>query len=398
MKYENLISLRYYFRSRKSFKYDFLISIRMDSEESSIGKTSASNKSFDQSKCEAFGGRMLGILNDATLALMISLGHQIKLFDVMSKLPPSSSSEISLAATLNERYVREWLGAMVTGKIVDYDHENKRYSLPSEHAACLTREAGLNNVAVYTQYLALLGNVEQKIIKCFQKGGGVPYSEYPRFQELQAEETARIYDAILLDRIIPLVEGLDDRLKDGIDVLDVGCGRGHAINILARAYPNSRFVGYDLSKEGIETGKKEAEEWGLTNARFEAKNVTSINEPEKYGLVTAFDTIHDQAHPTLVLSAIHKGLQSNGGIFLMQDIAASSNVEENVGSPLGTMLYAVSTMHCMTVSLAYGGEGLGTAWGKQKAEKMLKEAGFSGTIEIKEVPGDILNYYYVARK
>lgn len=352
---------------------------------------------FDNTRAEAFAGKMLDILNGGTVSLMISMGHQTHLFDIMSKLPPSTSEEIATAAKLNERYVREWLGAMVTANIVEYDPSEKKYRLPAEHAAFLTREAGLNNIAVFTQYIALMGEVEQKIIECFHKGGGVPYSAFPRFQELQAEETARIFDARLINNIIPLVDYIADRLKSGIDVLDVGCGRGRAVNILARAFPNSRFAGYDLSSEGIESAKHEAKEWNLTNANFETKDVTTINKREEYDLITAFDTIHDQAQPTKVLREIYNALRK-GGIFLMQDIAASSHLHENMNNPLGPTLYTFSTMHCMTVSLAYNGEGLGTVWGKQKAEQKLREAGFSGHIDIRQIEGDILNYYYIARK
>jgi ubiquinone/menaquinone biosynthesis C-methylase UbiE len=352
---------------------------------------------FDNTRAEAFAGKMLDILNGGTVSLMISMGHQTHLFDIMSKLPPSTSEEIATAAKLNERYVREWLGAMVTANIVEYDPSEQKYRLPAEHAAFLTREAGLNNIAVFTQYIALMGEVEQKIIECFHKGGGVPYSAFPRFQELQAEETARIFDARLINNIIPLVDYIADRLKSGIDVLDVGCGRGRAVNILARAFPNSRFAGYDLSSEGIESAKHEAKEWNLTNANFETKDVTTINKREEYDLITAFDTIHDQAQPTKVLREIYNALRK-GGIFLMQDIAASSHLHENMNNPLGPTLYTFSTMHCMTVSLAYNGEGLGTVWGKQKAEQKLREAGFSGHIDIRQIEGDILNYYYIARK
>lgn len=352
---------------------------------------------FDNTRAEAFAGKMLDILNGGTVSLMISMGHQTHLFDIMSKLPPSTSEEIATAAKLNERYVREWLGAMVTANIVEYDPSEQKYRLPAEHAAFLTREAGLNNIAVFTQYIALMGEVEQKIIECFHKGGGVPYSAFPRFQELQAEETARIFDARLINNIIPLVDYIADRLKSGIDVLDVGCGRGRAVNILARAFPNSRFAGYDLSSEGIESAKHEAKEWNLTNANFETKDVTTINKREEYDLITAFDTIHDQAQPTKVLREIYNALRK-GGIFLMQDIAASSHLHENMNNPLGPTLYTFSTMHCMTVSLAYNGEGLGTVWGKQKAEQKLREAGFSGHLDIRQIEGDILNYYYIARK
>jgi SAM-dependent methyltransferase len=363
---------------------------------------------IDQSKAEAFAGRMLDVLNSSLLGLMISIGYQTHLFDIMSRLSsPATSAEIAKAANLNERYVREWLGAMVTGKIVEYDPATSKYRLPPEHAAFLTKDAGIDNLAVFMQYISLLGDVEQKVIECFRKGGGVPYSAFPRFQQLQAEDTARIFDARLIDQIVPLVDGLADRLRAGIDVLDVGCGQGHAINLMARTFPNSRFTGYDISKEGIEAAREEAKQMGLTNVKFEVRDVASINEHEKYDLITAFDVIHDQAQPAKVLKGIYNALRNKqeggeiggrGGIFLMQDMAASSKLEENMENPLGPTLYSISTMHCMTVSLAYNGEGLGTVWGRQKAEEMLKEAGFSENIEVREVPGDIFNYYYIVQK
>jgi SAM-dependent methyltransferase len=363
---------------------------------------------IDESKAEAFAGRMLDVLNSSLLGLMISIGHQTHLFDIMSRLSsPSTSAEIAKAANLNERYVREWLGAMVTGKIVEYNPATSKYRLPPENAAFLTKDAGIDNMAVFMQYISLLGEVEQKVIECFRKGGGVPYSAFPRFQQLQAEDTARVFDARLIDQIVPLVDGLGDRLRAGIDVLDVGCGQGHAINLMARTFPNSRFAGYDISKEGIETAREEAKQMGLTNVKFEVRNVASINEHEKYDLITAFDVIHDQAQPAKVLKEIYHALrnkqeeeggEARAGIFLMQDMAASSKLEENIENPLGPTLYGISTMHCMTVSLAYNGEGLGTVWGRQKAEEMLKEAGFSEKIEVRDVPGDIFNYYYIVHK
>jgi 2-polyprenyl-3-methyl-5-hydroxy-6-metoxy-1,4-benzoquinol methylase len=381
--------------SREKQGYDNNADNKLSSSPSFTG--SAKQGEFDKTRAEAFAGKMLDILNGGTVSLMTSIGHQTRLFDIMSKLPPSTSKEIAQSASLNERYVREWLGAMVTANIVEYDPTKQKYHLPAEHAAFLTREAGLDNIAVFTQYIALMGEVEQKIIECFHKGGGVPYSAYPRFQELQAEETARIFDARLVNIIIPLVDGLVDRLKSGIAVLDVGCGRGRAVNVMARVYSNSTFVGYDISREGIESARHEAKEWNLTNAKFEVKDATKINEEEKYDLITAFDTIHDQAQPTKVLKEIYNALRK-GGIFLMQDIAASSNLHENMSNPLAPTLYTFSTMHCMTVSLAYNGEGLGTVWGKQRAEQKLREAGFSHPFEVKQIEGDILNYYYIARK
>lgn len=344
---------------------------------------------------EEFAGRFLQILNGGMLCLMVSVGHKTGLFDTMARLEPSTSAEIAKAAKLNERYVREWLGGMVTGRIVDYDSQAGRYSLPAAHAACLTRKTGIDNLAMFSQYISLMGNVEDRIVNCFKKGGGVPYSAYPQFQKIQGEETARVFDARLINDILPLT-GLADRLKAGIDVADVGCGTGHAVNLMAKAFPKSRFHGYDISREGIASARAEAKKMRLKNARFKIIDVSKIDDREKFDLVTAFDTIHDQARPTKVLKAVHRALKK-GGTFLMQDIAASSHLHENMENPLAPSLYTFSTMHCMTVSLAYRGEGLGTVWGRQKAVEKLAEAGF-GPVEVKQVPGDILNYYYVTAK
>lgn len=355
---------------------------------------------------EDFATRLINILNGGTLSLMISIGHKTQLFDTMSKLYEkqqfATSAEIAKATNLNERYVREWLGAMVAGRIVDYDESTDGYSLPQEHAALLTRAAGIDNFAMFFQYISLMGMVEDKVVDCFYKGGGVPYSQYPKFQELQAEETSRIFDARLIDQIIPLDDGLKDRLERGIDALDVGCGRGHALNVMAKAFPKSTFVGYDISAEGIKAAKEEASKMELSNVKFEVKDLSLMNESEKYDLITAFDAIHDQAQPTNILRAIYNALRNGSdqvdSLFLMQDIAASSYVNENKSNPLAPALYTISTMHCMTVSLASNGEGLGAVWGRQKAVEKLREAGFSGEINVKEIQGDILNYYYIAKK
>ena len=353
-------------------------------------------ETIDQAKAGAFAGQMVGILNGSILGLMTSIGHRTGLFDKMAELPPSTSEQIAQATGLNERYVREWLGAMVTGRFMEYDPAGKTYRLPPEHAASITRAAGPNNLAAFMQFGALMGNVEDQIVDCFQKGGGVPYSAYPKFQQLMAEESAQVFDATLIDVTLPLVPGLVDRLKSGIEVADISCGQGHAINLMAKAFSNSRFVGYDFSEDGISAGKAEAKQLGLTNARFEVKDVADLNETAKYDLITVFDAIHDQAQPRKVLANISCALKPDG-VFLCVDIQASSNLEENMQHPLAPMLYGVSTLHCMTVSLALNGEGLGTVWGEQKARELLTEAGFK-RIDVEHVEGDIFNSYYVCRK
>ena len=350
---------------------------------------------MNTAKTEAFGAHMLNILNYGALNIPISLGHQTGLFDTMADLPPSTSDEIAREAGLNERYVREWLGAMVTGKIVEYDAGTRTYHLPPEHAPLVTRAGGVDNLASFTQYISIMSGVEKRLVEAFRNGGGVAYEHYGDFQKLQAEETARVFDAKLIDTILPLAPGLVERLQSGIAVADVGCGAGHAINVMARAFPKSSFTGYDFSNEGIAIGRAEARELGLENARFELRDVATLDTPGAYDLVTAFDAIHDQVKPREVLRRIARSLKP-GGLFLMADMAASSDLAKNVDHPFGPLLYTYSVAHCMTVSLAHGGEGLGTVWGVEKARELLTEAGFR-SVETRLVDGDPLNIYYLAR-
>lgn len=355
-----------------------------------------SEDAIDQEKAEAFAGRMLDILNSGAVALMVSIGHRTRLFDTMAEMPPATSQEIADKAGLQERYVREWLGAMVTGRIVTHDPEAKRYALPREHAAFLTRAAVSDNLAVYAQSVPLLGSVEDEIVVCFEKGGGVPYSSYPRFQEVMAQDSAMTVLPALLEAIVPLAEGVRERLEQGVEVLDVGCGTGRAINLLARTFPRSRFHGYDISENGIAAARAEAAEHGLENVTFEVKDVTHLGDDARFHLITAFDAIHDQAQPDTVLRGICKALHPEGA-FIMQDIRASSHLHENMEHPVGPLFYTISCMHCMAVSLAAGGPGLGTMWGRELAQQMLREAGFT-RVALEELSHDIMNDYYVCRR
>ena len=353
-------------------------------------------QNIGQAKSEAFAEYMLGVLNHAALSLMISIGQKTHLFDLLARLPPSTTEQIAHASGLQERYVREWLAAMVTGRITEYDAASRTYRLPAEHAAWLTRAAGPNNLAFQTQYIVLLASVQDEVVECFSKGGGVPYSSFPQFQRLMAEDSAQVVDASLLQVTLPLIPGLVERLQAGIDVADIGCGSGHAINVMAQAFPRSRFVGYDLSQEGIAAARAEARRLGVTNTRFEVQDVSVLDTPGRYDFITAFDAIHDQAKPAQVLATIARALRPRGS-FLMVDIAASSQLEENMDHPLAPFLYTISCNHCMSVSLAANGEGLGTMWGEERARQMLSAAGFT-QLEVKHVEVDLSNSYYIASK
>jgi ubiquinone/menaquinone biosynthesis C-methylase UbiE len=283
---------------------------------------------------------------------MLSIGHRTRIFDVMAQLPPSTVQEIASESNLNERYVKEWLGAMVTGRIIDYDSAANKFSLPKEKAQYLTREKSVYNFAASMQWIPVLSQVEDEIVNCFRKGGGVPYSSYERFHEVMAEESYQTVVVALTDHIFPLVPNLVDKLKNGIKVLDIGCGKGRAINVMANHFKNSKFYGYDLSQEAIDGAKREAQRMGNSNTSFKVQDILGMDFDEKYDLITAFDAIHDQPDPYSVLGSIYNSLDDKG-IFLMQDILASTPLNDNIGHPLGTfsLYYIVSSLcKCIIIS------------------------------------------------
>jgi len=345
---------------------------------------------------QQFAEKMMGHLNSAGLSLMVSIGHRTGLWDAMGGLPPSRVGDIAAAAGLNERYVREALAAYVTGGIVEYETEGETYFLPPEHAAFLTRDAAPNNMAATTQFVAVLGAVEDRIVECFQKGGGVKYEEYARFHEVMAEESRQTVVLPLIDQLLPLVPGLKEKLEKGISVLDAGCGSGQALVRLARHFSNSRFTGYDLCVEAVERAQREVLKYGLRNLTFEVKDVAQLGSGQQFDLITTFDAVHDQAEPAAVLRNIFLALKDNG-VYFMQEIAGSGHLHQDREHALAPFLYTISCLHCMTVSLARNGAGLGAMWGRDTASRMLGEAGFQN-VEIRQLDHDIMNDYYIVRK
>lgn len=343
---------------------------------------------------EDFAGSLLTMLNGAATALMVSVGHRTGLFDTMARGGRVTSIELAASSGLQERYVREWLNAMTVARIVVLSGEDRRYHLPASHAHWLTRAAPEGNLAVAAEFVAVLGSVEDRIVDAFERGGGVPYQAYRRFHAVMAEESGQTVLPALENAILPLVPGLSDRLERGIDVADIGCGVGRALIQLARAYPRSRFTGIDLSAEAIACARDEAA--GLENLRFVQADATGWDDAGAFDLVFTFDAVHDQARPDLVLAGIARALKP-GGVYLMQDIDAATDVVGNMDHPLGPFLYTISCMHCMTVSLAQGGMGLGAVWGRELAHAMLREAGFTD-VSVHRLPHDIQNAYWVCRR
>ncbi len=353
-------------------------------------------KAFDPQKAQAFAARMARMLNEAALAQMTSIGHQLGLFDALEDLQTITSVQLADALGLDERYVREWLSAMHCGQVLEYAPVDNTYRLPAEHAVALSRSGGSSNWAPATVSLALLAQQETAILDCFRHGGGIPYSAYTRFQQQMAENSALLHEQSLLRYILPLVPGLPARLQAGLDVAEIGCASGHALNLMANAFPLSRFCGFDLSADGVQAGQLDAQVMGLQNVRFEQRDCAELQLSGCFDLIVAFDTIHDLAQPADALLSMARALRPDG-VLLMAECAASSRVEDNRDLPLAPFMYTVSCLHCMPVSLAQLGPGLGAMWGEQAARQLLAEAGFT-RVEVRQFEGDPLNNYFICSK
>jgi len=360
----------------------------------------------EAAKRDAFGKKMVDILNKGALNLAMAVGYRQELFDTMELLgEPSSIDAIASKSGLQPRYIKEWLGVVVTGGVVELTSDSQGgplYHLPPEHAAFLTRNAGNNNLGVYTQEIPLLTQCAMEaVVEGFTTGQGVSFSCYPRFQSFMAELSNAKHRQVLVEQFLPQVDDgrLIKRLETGIAVGDLGCGEGVALNLMAQAFPQSRFAGIDNHGVALETAGKEADKMGLNNVAYHMKDAAClVDDPQfvgKFDYICAFDAIHDQSNPLEALKSIRAMLVPEG-IFSMVDIAAQSPHAGNMDHPMGPFLYTVSLMHCMPVGLNDNGAGLGMMWGRQQAEALLKEAGFDRVV-VQEMPHDSFNLHYMCQ-
>ena len=296
---------------------------------------------------------------------------------------------------------------MVAGEIVELtaaeDGGADGYYLPKAHADVITRRAGNSNLGVYTQEIPLLTTCAMEaVVKNFATGAGVTYDHYPEFQTFMSQLADAKHRQVLIDRFLPAVDNgrIIDRLQSGIRVCDIGCAAGVALLLMARAFPRSRFVGMDISSEAIQTARREASRHQLANLAFLILDAATLKDNREFtgafDYVTAFDAIHDQTRPLEVLQGIHHILAPDG-MFSMVDIAARSNLADNLDHPMGPFLYTVSLMHCMPVGLVDDGPGLGMMWGREKAVALLKEGGFK-KVQVHEMPEDPFNLHFLCRK
>uniref|UniRef100_A0A5S6Q2E3 Methyltransferase domain-containing protein n=1 Tax=Trichuris muris TaxID=70415 RepID=A0A5S6Q2E3_TRIMR len=352
---------------------------------------------------DAFRIRCMTLSNNGFIALALSVGYRLKLFDHLENTEEhaQTSADIASRAGYKERYVREWLGAMVCGGIVECDRSGTRYWLPHWRRGLLRSDTKEGVLAV-ANMLPLLSCSMDKILQCFEPTGpkGTSYSEYKDFHRYMSDFSDKAVYAGLLQSFIPSIDNLEKALEKGIEVLDAGCGRGTPSFIMAQRFPKSKFYGIDINAEAIAFAKSRAENMGLPNLEYVqccAATGMPDNWTNNFDYVTAFDVIHDQAYPAKVLQQIVRVLKP-GGLFSVVDIKGESDLNVDKKAPMSGLFYTVSLLHCMPVSLNFdGGVGLGTMWGRQVAERMLKEAGLE-VLSVTSMPYNPSNYHYLCRK
>ena len=354
--------------------------------------TTVPEAAFDTSRVEAFGERMMSILGNAMLSSMVDIGHRTGLFMAAAE-GPATSEQLAARAGLTERYVREWLGAVTTGGLFEYNAADDSYVLPPEHAAVLTGPTGIGPLAVAN---TVLSKHTHQVIQAFREGGGVPYAAYaPEFTDAMDAMGRGVFDTLLLDAYLPLAPGLTELLTAGARVADFACGTGHALVILARAFPSSTFVGYDLDEHAIARARAEAAGAQLSNVTFEHADIARLGITSQFDVAFIFDALHDQVDPQGVLARVHDALRP-GGLLFMREPRAADTIAGNLGNPMISTLYSVSTLHCLTVSLAHNGAGIGTVFGESLARRMLAQAGF-GEPTVLTAPGNPFDAVYLAR-
>jgi SAM-dependent methyltransferase len=340
-----------------------------------------------------FARRMVGHLSSAMVVTMLELGRRTGLLDALAT-GPLSAEDLAERCGLVPRYVQEWLGVVVTGGVVVHDPDDDTFHLPPEHAAALTAASPYHLSGMVTIAAGTAASLEQLEL-AFREGGGIGYDEHTLDVDEVVDRLSRHrYDALLVDSYLAQVPGLLERLGDGARVLELGCGRGHAGRLVARAFPASEVVGLDLSSDAVARARHHAEAAALDNL---GHVVGSATDPPAgpWDVVCAFDVVHDLAEPHAALAAARSVLAPDG-MLLMIDSGAPPTLEEQAALPWAPMMYGVSLGHCLTVSLAQDGAGLGALWGREAATAALADAGF-GHVDTFELKGDPMDLLYVAR-
>lgn len=331
---------------------------------------------MDEKKIEELAFRVVGDMGGAFTMALGYIGDRLGIFKAMSDAGPLTSVELAEKTRLNERYVREWAKAMVAGEYIDYEPESDKYVMTDEQAFVLANEDSPMFMGGAFHFTTPSIWKVPEVMNAFENGGGVPYSELPDDIPEAIERFFRPgYIHFLTQEWLPAVEGLKEKLEAGATVADVGCGCGQSTVAMAKAYPKSKILGIDNDAKSIERARKLAQENQVSNAEFLCAPAEEIADEQKYDLICSFDCIHDMIDPLGTLKAIREALAEEG-VYFWSEPNASDKPHEN-RNPVGRVFSSISPLHCMTVSLAHGGEGLGTVIGEAGAHELSKRAGFS---------------------
>jgi SAM-dependent methyltransferase len=336
----------------------------------------ASEVQLDQQKLEAFVERVVLDAGTAMRGGLMYIGDRLGIFTALAQSGPVTATELAQRTGLDERYLREWLGAMATAEYVEHDREGDTYLLPPEHALPLADAefpfftGGLLQMIVPTVTVAPL------VAEAFKTGGGVTQDQYlPDMYEAIERLTAPWYKHELVQSWIPALPGVQEKLEMGGSACDVGCGSGRAPITIAEAFHAADVEGYDVHPGSIDRARGNAELAGVSDRLTFTVGDGSDLPDGRFELITTFDVVHDSVDPVGLMSAIRGALRKDG-TYLMLEMNASGDVEEN-RNPLGRFLYNVSTLYCMTTSLAHGGAGIGACMGEEKARELAYAAGFT---------------------
>ncbi len=331
---------------------------------------------MNDQKVEEIAFRVVGDMGGAFVMALGYIGDRLGLFKAMAGAGLMTSAELAAKTGLNERYVREWLRAMVAAEYIDYDLSSGKYAMTDEQAFVLANEDSPMFVGGGFHFTTpSIWNVP-KIMEAFRKGGGISYSELGDEIPIAIERFfGPGYRNFLAKEWLAAVPGLVAKLEKGATIGDVGCGCGQSTVAMAKAFPKSRVIGIDYHAPSLGRGRKLAATGGLNNVEFIQATAEQIPRDRKYDLICSFDCIHDMVTPRAALKAIHDALVPDG-VYVWSEPNASANAHEN-RNPIGRTFHAISPLHCMTVSLAHNGEGLGTVIGEQGARELAQEAGFT---------------------
>jgi 2-polyprenyl-3-methyl-5-hydroxy-6-metoxy-1,4-benzoquinol methylase len=304
------------------------------------------------------------------------IGDRLEIFAALAENGPVSSTRLAEVTALNERYLREWLKAMAAFGYVSFDAGENTYRLDSEQRAVLVDPASAVFAAGTFQFTIPSLMHTPEILDAFRNGGGIAYGDlHPEIPEAIDRMHRAWFEHLLTAQWIPDVPGLDHALRKGVSVLDVGCGLGRSTVAMAGSYPATRVLGIDPHRPSIDRARRLARQRGVDNAEFADCTLQELPPGQHFDVIAAFDCIHDMADPVGALTTIHDCL-SPDGLFLWSEPAGSENPLDNT-SPLPRLRAALSIYHCLTVSLAQDGAGLGTILGEEVARNLAAEAGFT---------------------